>query len=195
MFKKTGYGKPIRFIVGGLHGSEGYITEPILIDVSKEVRRGSLILCNLTKKSVYVSTLNLGYYQTKIGKTLLLLIRIFKPEIYIELHSYRRKLYSKLTDPNRKLKMGVPPLIDLDDGILIGSVSPHIRTTEFKKYDLCLTIEIPSDLTYKYKVINILNMAILSRDKIEFYEKLREKYPVRVRIAEKTFYEYLKEIE
>jgi len=190
-----GLGKPVRLVVGGLHGCEGIATEPILIGVSKRVKKGILILCNLSKKWKYISTLSPDYYQTKIGKRLLSLIRKYKPEIYIELHSYRRNTYSKLIDPCRKEKMGVPPLIDLEDGILLGSVSPCIRTSEFRKYDLCLTLDIPADLKDTYKVIKILNMAIASRDRFEFLEKLRRRYPVQVRMAEKNFYEYFKDIE
>jgi len=194
MFEITGLGKPVRLVVGGLHGREGIVTESILRGASKEVKKGSLILCNLSKRSRYISTLSLAYYQTKIGKHLLFLIRKYKPEIYIELHSYRRNVYSKLTDPYRKKRMGVPPLIDLEDGILLGSVSPYIRTSEFRKHDLCLTLDVPAELKDVYKVIKILNMVIASQDRFEFLEKLRERYPVQVRIAEKIFYEYFKEI-
>ena len=195
MFEIIGLGKPVRVILGGLHGREGILTEPILRGVSKEVKKGSLILCNLSKRSRYISTLNRAYYQTKTGKRLLSLIRKHKPEIYIELHSYRRTVYSKLTDPYRKEKMGVPPLIDLEDGILLGSVSPNIRISEFRKHDLCLTLDVPAELNDTYKVIKILNMAIASPSRFGFLKKLREMYPTQLRKAEKNFCEYFKEIE
>ncbi|MFX0200288.1 MAG: DUF2119 family protein [Candidatus Hodarchaeota archaeon] len=195
MFKIIGLGKPVRLFVGGLHGSEGIVTEPILREVSKEVEKGSLILRNFSKRTRYISTLCLAYYQTKTGKSLLSLIRKHMPEIYIELHSYRRNAYSKLTAPNRKEKIGVPPFTDLEDEILLGSVSPHIRTSEFRKHDLCLTLDIPADLKDTYKVIKILNWAIASRDKFEFLEKLRARFPAQVQTAEKKFFEYFKDIE
>ncbi len=193
MFEVIGIGEPVRLVIGGVHGREGIITEPILKGVSKRVTSGSLVICNLSRSSRYVSTLNPAYYQTRIGRRLLSLIRKYRPEIYIELHSYRRRAYSKLTDPQRKEKTGVPPLIDLEEGILLGSVSPQIRNSEFSKYDLCLTLDFPADLKYPLKVIKILNMAIASWSRLEFLEKLGEKYPVKVKEAEKNYYQYFKE--
>ncbi|MGQ9642063.1 MAG: DUF2119 family protein [Candidatus Bathycorpusculaceae bacterium] len=49
MFEIVGLCKPVRLIVGGVHGSEGIATEPILKSVSKRVKKGSVILCNLSK--------------------------------------------------------------------------------------------------------------------------------------------------
>jgi hypothetical protein len=195
MFEIVGLGEPVRLIVSGVHGSEGIVTAPILKSVSKRVKDGSVILCNLSKGGKYASTLSPVYYQTRIGRRLLSLIRGYKPEIYIELHSYERKNYSKLTDPSRRKRMGVPPMIYLEDGILLGSVSPHIRTSEFGKYDLCLTLDVPVDLGDTHVVTRILNMVIASSNKFEFLEKLRKRYPMQVKIAEKYFYEYFKDIE
>ena len=194
MFEIIGFGKPVRLIVGGLHGCEGIVTEPILRKISKRSKNEALSCVNLSKRCRYVSTINPTYYQTEIGKRLLSLIRKYKPEIYIELHIYRRNVYSKLMDPYREEKIGVPALIDLGDGILLGSVSPYIRTSQFSKYDLCLTFDIPSDLKDVYKVIQILNLAVDSRDRFEFLETLREEYPEQVRMAEKNFYRYFKNL-
>jgi len=201
MFRDIGFGKPVKLIVGGLHGNEGIVTEHILREILNRVHRvklrGRLILCNLTKKEKYISTLCATYYQTDAGKRLLSLIRNYKPEIYIELHSYGKKAYSKLTHPRRKEFFGVPPLVDLEDGILLGSISPHIRTSEFRNHDLCLTLEIPKDLNgdTERKVIKILTLAITSHSQFVFLERLREMYPSQIRIAEKDFYEYFNGIK
>jgi hypothetical protein len=194
MFEMVGFGHPVRLFVGGLHGREGVVTEPLLRAVSKVVPTGSLILCNFTVKTRYVSTLNAAYYSTKLGRRLVTLIRTHKPEIYIELHSYRRKAYTRLTDPKRQAKTGVPPLTDLDDALLLGSVSPHIRTSEFRSHDICLTLDIPWDYTEPEKVIAFLNLAVTSRDRVELLHRLRERYPIQFRAAEATFQAYFKAI-
>jgi hypothetical protein len=194
MFEMIGLDHPVRLIVGGLHGSEGVKTEPILKEVSRNVEKGSLILCNLSRRVRYISTINKAYYSTTIGIRLLNLIRRYRPEIYIELHSYSKKAYPKLTDPFRKEKKGVPPLIELEDGILLGSVSPHIRASEFRKNDLCITLDLPFELKNTIKILQILNTSIASQDRLELLEKLREKYPLQVLLAERRYYEFLMDI-
>ena len=141
MFEVSGFGRPVKLLVGGLHGNEGKTTAKILQELSGvKVEKGRVVLCNLSKKSKYVSTLNPVYYDTGEGKGLLSVIRRFKPEIYIELHSYISRNCEKLTDPVRRLKAGVPPFIELENGILLGSVSPNLRTQEFARNDFCLSV-------------------------------------------------------
>jgi hypothetical protein len=194
MVEVIGFGRPVKLFVGGLHGREGSITEPILRRVSREIEEGSLILCNLSTRSKYITTLNPAYYQTKTGRKLLSLIREYKPEIYIELHSYKRGSYSRLTSPNRRSRMGVPPLVELEDGILFGSISPQIRMSEFKRDDLCLTFDVPETNMDDGKVIEILNRVNLSLDRFDYLERLREMYPEQVRIAENNFYNYFRDV-
>jgi hypothetical protein len=183
MLERIGVGEPVRLFVGGLHGREGIITKHVLEDVSRKVENDSLILCNLSIKSKYISTLDPKYYQIRSGKHLLLLIRKYRHEIYIELHSYQRKYCSNLTASDRTKERGVPPLVDLEDGILLGSVSPVIRTTEFKKNDLCLSLDIPTDINDLQKIVNILNTATSSCNRFEFLEKFRKAYPTQIQIA------------
>ena len=71
MFEIIGFGKPVRLIVGGLHGCEGIVTEPILRKISKRSKNEALSCVNLSKRCRYVSTINPTYYQTEIGKHLL----------------------------------------------------------------------------------------------------------------------------
>jgi hypothetical protein len=194
MIEVIGFGKPVRLFVGGLHGLEGSITESILRRVSRKIEKGSLIICNLTIRSKYVTTLNPAYYQTETGRQLLSLIREYKPEIYLELHCYRRGSYSRLTSPNRRNRIGVPPLVELEDGILLGSISPQIRMSEFKRDDLCLTFDVPEANMDDDKVIKILNRANLSLDKFDYLERLRKMYPEQIRIAEINFHNYFKDV-
>ena len=193
MVEVIGSGKPVRLFVGGLHGREGSITESILNRVSREIEKGSLIISNLSTRSKYVTTLNPAYYRTKTGRKLLSLIREYKPEIYIELHSYKRSSYSRLTSPSRRSRMGVPPLVELEDGILLGSISPQIRMSEFIRDDLCLTLDVPETSIDDDKVVEILNRANLSLDRFDYLERLRKMYPEQVRIAEINFHDYFRD--
>ena len=89
MFEMIGFDNPVRLIVGGLHGSEGVKTGPLLRDVSRTVEKGRLILCNLSRRVRYISTINKAYYSTQIGSRLLNLILRYRPKIYIELQLAR----------------------------------------------------------------------------------------------------------
>ena len=44
-----------------------------------------------------------------------------------------QKVISNLYDPDRKSKAGVPPLIELEYGVLISSVAPYLRKKIFQK--------------------------------------------------------------
>lgn len=188
MFRVSGFGRPVKLLVGGLHGDEGKITVKALQELSRvRVEKGRVVLCNLSEKSKYVSTLNPAYYETENGKRLLSLIRGFKPEIYVEIHSYNSRNYWKLTDPVRRLKAGVPPFIDLKNGILLGSVSPNLRTQEFTKNDFCLGVEIPSNLSDCSILIHCLAMIIKSSGRFEILSNLRTEYPTKIRKAERWF--------
>ena len=84
MFEVTGSGRSVKLLVGGLHGNEGKTTAKVLEELSRvKVDKGRVILCNLSKKLRYISTLNPAYYETGNGKPLLSLIRRFKPEIWL----------------------------------------------------------------------------------------------------------------
>lgn len=194
VFKIIGEGEPTRLFIGGVHGREGMLTEKVLLrllDSELNVNPGRLILCNLTTSGEYISTLNRAYYQSKAGLKLLEIIRGYKPGIYVELHSYSRESHERLTDPERKQKAGVPPLIELEQEVLIGSVSPLIRTSEFKIYDLCLTLEIPNANCSKAfnLVISLLKM-MANHDKEGILRNLEMRYPEQFAIMVKNFREY-----
>ncbi|MCX9088283.1 MAG: DUF2119 family protein, partial [Candidatus Methanoperedens sp.] len=46
-------------------------------------------------------------------------------------------------------KIGVPPFTELEEKVLIGSVSPLIRTSEFSRDDFCFTLEMPDPYSEK----------------------------------------------
>jgi hypothetical protein len=137
-----------------------------------------------------VSTLNPAYYHTFYGKRLLSLIEKSEPEIYIELHSYHPINYKKLTDFNSRQKAGVPPFIEIQDGILLGSVSPFIWNKVFRKNEFCLSIEIPSNIVNLEIVINLLMKLIRAQDRRDSLKILRDNYPLKTKKAEEFFYNF-----
>jgi len=178
---------PKRLIIGGVHGHEGRTTIKALSQISnKEVKNGSLYIYNF-EDSPYISTLDRHYYTSKRGREIISIIRNLKPEMYVELHCYNSKSFEKLTDINRKERTGVPPLIPLEEGVLIGSISPFIRTSLFNEWDVCITLEIPCNP--KKEAINIylkvLRAVISSKDKHELLFKLTKDYPKQVETAAK----------
>lgn len=183
---------PTRLFIGGVHGKEGLTTIKALKKISEHpINDGKLILFNCPT-SKYMSTLNKEYYNTKTGKKILSLINKYKPDIYLELHCYRKESYSELTNKDRRLKNGVPPLIELKEKILIGSISPLIRLTFFEKYDFAFVLEIPCNPSEKsmHTYIEVLDMLIQSRDRYEILDKLESKYPTAVENAREYFLEF-----
>jgi hypothetical protein len=196
LFKVIGDEEPIKLFIGGVHGSEGEITEKVLLQLLNllnknkvYLKRGKLIICNLSKKGEYLSTLNKAYYQSEIGMKLLELIRRYKPHIYVELHSYSPESYFKLIDPERKQKIGVPPLVELEQGVLIGSISPLIRTSEFKINDLCLTLEFPNLKPPLDFTVSLLAL-IANQDKAGILQSFEARYPEQYKVMVKNFKEY-----
>lgn len=191
LFKIIGAGEPVKLFIGGVHGNEGELTEKVLLRLIKNIKvtQGRIIICNLTKDGEYLSTLNKAYYESETGMKLLGIIRSYRPSIYLELHSYSPENYEKLIDPERKQKAGVPPLIELEQRILIGSVSPLIRTNEFKIEDLCLTLEIPKINPPIDFTASLLAM-IANQDKAEILRSFEACYPEQYKIMVKNFKEY-----
>jgi len=197
-FKITGSGEPTRLFVAGIHGNEDIITEPIIKEFASniEIRIGRLIVYGLSGGDPYISTLEKKYYESKSGTELLELIRKYSPHVYLELHSYTLENHSKLTDPERKKRIGVPPFNELEENVLIGSVSPHIRISQFDLQDFCITLEIPTTYSEKalYIVLDIMRTIALSCSRDEIIQKLRKIYPEQIQEAERKFHEFLKEI-
>lgn len=200
---------PVRLFVGGVHGKEGLSTIHALKRIhNSHVKSGKLIIYNCDQ-SKYISTLDTRYYKTKMGQEILKLIKIYQPEMYIEPHCYRPESYGKLVDMGREEKVGVPPLIELEKGVLIGSVSPFIRTSLFKREDVCLTLEMPC-IHQKNGCLDLENPCIYPNQSLEIYtqilkliarsesrdeivEKMSEKYPEQVKTAQRYAQEFFGE--
>jgi hypothetical protein len=176
---------PNRLFIGGLHGREGESTLNILNQLNNDdVKIGKLVIhnCDYTP---YLSTLRPEYYNSEIGKEILYLIDYYHPQVYIELHCYKKENYNKLTDPQRQKQEGVPPLIELEMGVLIGSVSPFIRTSLFKTEDICMTLEMPCNPNEKVQsvVLNVLKIIAISENRFEIEQRMSKIYPEQVKTA------------
>ena len=177
--------KPVRLFMGGVHGREGLTTINALSQISDDdVNGGSLTIYNF-EKSQYVSTIDRHYYNTELGKKIVSIIRDLKPEMYVELHCYNSNSFEKLTDLNRKDRTGVPPLIHLEKGVLIGSISPYIRTSLFDEWDVCITLEIPCNLEKEAMdvYLKVIKAVAGSKNKHELLDKLMTDYSKQVEIA------------
>jgi hypothetical protein len=185
-FKEINKGEgPERLFIGGVHGHEGLTTIKPLSKISdEEVKNGILTIYNFDE-SPYISTLDRHYYTSDRGKEIVGLIRDLKPEMYVELHCYNSNSFEKLTNLNRKERAGVPPLIHLEKGVLIGSISPYIRTSLFDEWDVCITLEIPCKASKESMDIylKVIKAVASSRDKHELLDKLRKDYSEQVETA------------
>jgi hypothetical protein len=187
-----------KLFVGGLHGDEGRYTAPILERLAQEERYvgEAIIAPSLVEKSRYIGVLAEEYYQSKEGMNLLLLIQKYKPRFYFELHAYEKPSYSRLTDPERVKKIGVPHFVDLDEGILIGSIAPILRR-KFTEKDFCMTIEVPkwkcAHAEIKEKVLEVLRVGLIKRDREEVMEEFLMRYPEQIKMAVYLFHQYYRE--
>jgi hypothetical protein len=187
----TGPG-PSRLFIGGLHGKEGKTTFQAMQDFDGSVMdRGKLYLFNFPP-SPYISTLERRFYDTVTGREVLELIKKIQPTIYLELHCYHEKNLSKLIYPGRKNQSGVPPLAELDKGVLIGSISPIIRSVFFKKNDFPFILEMqchpPDESLQVY--LEVLNIAAGSDNRSEILERLEMFYPDQVVELKRYFVEF-----
>ncbi|MGC9517015.1 MAG: DUF2119 domain-containing protein [Methanomicrobiales archaeon] len=186
---------PVRLFIGGVHGKEGLTTINALKKIkSNDVQEGKLVIYNCDE-SPYLSTLDKDYYYSKVGKEIIYLIKAYKPEIYVEPHCYNISNYKKLTDKNRKVKVGVPPLIKLKWGVLIGSVAPFIRLNCFKREDVCITLEMPcepsDDELFLYT--NILKIVAGSKNRKEIEDKMIGEFPSQIETARRYAKEFFGE--
>lgn len=192
-FKVINNGNGInRLFIGGVHGKEGLSTLKALQEISEsDVSSGKLVIYNCDE-SPYLSTLNPLYYQSKIGKEVLYLINHYQPKVYVEAHCYKNKNYQKLTSPQRRKESGVPPLIELESGVLIGSASPTIRTSLFDRNDVCVTLEMPCNPTEKSLdvYLNVLKIIAAARNRDELEHIIGKKYPNQVETARKYAKEF-----
>jgi len=178
---------PTRLFIGGVHGKEGLTTIDAISKIYEDdVKNGSLNMYNFDK-SPYISTLDRHYYGSSRGREIVSIIRSLKPEMYVELHCYNSNSFEKLTDLNRKERTGVPPLIHLEKDVLIGSISPYIRTSLFKEWDVCITLEIPCNYSKESLdvYLKVMKAVAGSKDKYELLDKLRGDYPEQIKTAAK----------
>ena len=191
-FKIINKGKGLkRLFIGGVHGKEGITTiKPLKNIRDRDVKEGCLVIYNCDE-SKYITTLNPLYYQSETGKEVLYLINHYKPDMYIELHCYNSKNFQTLTDMDRKNKIGVPPLIELEKGVLIGSVSPRIRTTVFKREDICITLEIPCSPSDESLEVyqNFLKILSGASNREDLENKTRKIYPEQVDTSQRYAHE------
>lgn len=180
--KIYGNGKPTRLFVAGLHGEEWKDTTGILKSL-KPPKTGTLALIPLVNNGKYISTLETDYYP-KTGKKIIEAIEILKPEIYVELHSYARENFEKLTGKDRFDRIGVPAYSVLKEGVLFGSVSPFIRKKYFSKEALCLSFEIQkgNQKSRKFTAL-ILDTLKETQSRDEFIEYLKKEFPLQANKA------------
>lgn len=177
--------KPIRLFIGGIHGKEGISTYKALSQISEDdVHIGCLVIYNCDE-SRYISTLNPLYYQTKVGKEILYLIHHYHPDMFIETHCYKDESYLRLIDRDRMSKTGVPPLIELVKKVLIGSISPKIRTTVFNKKNVCITLEMPCNPSNESLnvYVDFLKIVAKTGDREDLENKLKAIYPEQIQTA------------
>ena len=180
-----------RLFIGGVHGKEGLTTIKALKKINEDdVKDGCLVIYNCDE-SKYISTLNPLYYKSKVGKEILFLINHYHPDMYIELHCYKAESYPTLTDLDRKRRVGVPPLIELEKEVLIGSVSPQIRTTVFKRNDICITLEIPCSPTDESLKIymNLLRILAGAKSRNDLEIQATKIYPEQVETSQRYAWE------
>jgi hypothetical protein len=199
LYRATAAGAgPPKLFVGGLHGDEGRYTAPILERLAQEdVPSGEVIIVpQLTEQSTYIGVLNREYYQSEAGLRLLQLIQRYQPQFYFELHAYGQHSYARLTDPERVQKIGVPHFIDLDEGILIGSIAPMLRL-QFSARDFCMTIEVPNWKSeherIRAKVLAVLRIGLTHTDREAVMQEFRMRYPAEVQEAEALFQQYYRD--
>jgi hypothetical protein len=177
-YKLMGNGDPVRLFVGGLHGNEWVDTSDILKEL-EQPEVGSLAIIPVVCKEKYVSTLEERYYRT-LGKPIIQAVQELRPSIYIEFHSYSKQNQKLLTSAERIHMAGVPAYSQLDNDVLLGSVSPVIRREYFPIEALCLSFEIqkdnPRSKDYGARLATKMKEC-LSRD--HFIEQLKKRYPVQ----------------
>ena len=180
--------------VGGIHGHEGETTIDFLKSLTfSDFSNGKTFIYNFDNTH-YISTLKKDYYNSKIGKKIINLIKKHKPDFYTELHCYNIKNYKNLISPNRRNSQGVPPLIELENYVLISSVSPLIRTKYFQMETVCKTLEIPclnkNNFNERFSensevdiYLNVLKLIAKSNNRKEFENKMITLYPKQVKLA------------
>lgn len=191
--KIYGSGKPVRLFIAGLHGDEWKDTTEILWNI-KPSKTGTLALIPLVSSGKYVSTLDPDYYPGT-GKKILKAVEELKPEIYIELHSYSGENFEKLAGENRLDRIGVPAYSVLNEGVLLGSVSPWIRKKYFSKEALCLSFEVrKGNLESRTFTAHMLDVLKETKSRDEFIAYMSKEFPVQAKKAIEDYRRFYGEI-
>ncbi len=189
LVKIYGKGRPVRMFVAGLHGNEWKDTSPVLLNLAGP-SSGTLILVPLVDRGEYVSTLDSSYYSV-IGRELLELIDRYRPDIYMELHSYCGENFGKLTSGERINSRGVPGFTPLEKGVLMGSVPPKLRLLPELIHSVCLSFEIrKADPVSRDIAVSVIELLKESRSGKDFIEAMAKLYPAQVRQARESYYRY-----
>ncbi len=175
-----GSGDPKRLFVGGLHGDEWRHTSGLLESLDAP-GAGTLVVIPKLTDLAYVSTLDERYY-TGYGRDLIAAIEETRPAIYLELHSYSD--FDGLTDSRRIDKKGVPAYVELEDGVLIGSISPILRRKCFSVHNFCVSFEIPDENGRSHRTITRLLDFVKDCVSVGYFvDFLLEQYPEQGRVA------------
>ena len=146
-----------------------------------------------------VSTLDKHFYSTRDGRRLLSLVDMVKPDMYFELHSYSPSSYERMTSPQRMEIEGAPPLVELERGILKGSVSPVLRSILYDTYpnppELFFMLELPIGVKESEEIaVEILVAGLTSNTRLEFVEYLERNYPEQTLVGKELFERFAKKI-
>ncbi len=182
LLKISGKGRPYRLFVAGLHGDEWKYTSDILLSIAPPAT-GMVAVMPVIDRSKYLSTLDPGYYYGK-GASILEAIRQIDPYVYVELHSYSACNREKLTDKGRIDMVGVPGFSVMEEGVLLGSVSPHIRRDHLSPDTLCLSFEIQrSNERSRAFATRMLDVVRECDSREDFIKYVRKHYPVQAKKA------------
>lgn len=188
LLKIYGKGRPFRLFVAGLHGQEWQDTSDVLLNIGCP-SSGTLAILPLVSRGKYISTLDRDYYKG-MGKLIIDVVKAYRPDIYVELHSYSSANFHKLVSSTRIHEIGVPGFSVLENNVLMGSVSPHIRRAHFPVEALCLTFEVErSDQSSKEFAVKMLSVVKECRSRDGFIKYMMELYP---NVAKKAIEDYKK---
>lgn len=187
---------PTKLFIGGVHGNEGETSIKFLERIEiEDLSPGQFYFYNFDR-TPYISTIKEEYYESEIGQKILNLIEYFEPDFYTELHCYNLKNYDKLTSMERYKKTGIPPLIKVENHVLVSSVSPLIRMTYFSTETVCKTLEFPC---FEKLTPELIEQYDFNKDlAIETYEKLLKlilKSPSRNHFESQIMIDYAPQVE
>ncbi len=136
-------------LVYGVHGDEGRRLE----DVARRYVPEGFEVVKLFDDVRYVSTLDPQYYLSELGKRWIETVISRDFDAYVELHAYRPGSYRRLVVSRGE----VPGLVDLGEGVLLGSV-PRGKAMVLGPV-LALTVEVPDG--YRGNVLRELLEGVL----------------------------------